>query len=113
MNSQTIDENESLSPAAEAVPALDSLQQQLYAAKMAEETVAFIMGKITAQITENVIAKVQEILGEEDLKSLESLPSDQEREVLLNELLLKKSGQSLTDMREQVTEQLVKEFEAA
>lgn len=92
--------------------ALMQLQQHLLAAKMDEESVAYILGKLTAFILTQATEEVGRLFSQEELQNLEQL-SDEDRQEQLEQLFLEKKGISLSQYREDLAEKLLAEFETA
>lgn len=93
-------------------PALVQLQQHLLAAKIDEESVAYILGKLTAFILTQATDEVGKLFSTEELQQLDQL-TEGEREQQLEQLFLEKKGISLSDYREELAQKLLAEFENA
>ncbi len=93
-------------------PALVQLQQHLLNAKMDEESVAYILGKLTAFILTQATDEVGKLFSTEELQQLDQL-TEGEREQQLEQLFLEKKGISLSEYREELAQKLLAEFENA
>lgn len=93
-------------------PALVQLQQHLLNAKMDEESVAYILGKLTGFIMTQATDEVGRLFSQEELQRLDAL-TEGEREQQLEQLFLEKKGISLLEYREELAQKLLAEFENA
>lgn len=92
--------------------AFDRLKQLLADSGMDEESITFIIGKYTHAATDTVMAEVVKVGGEDALKKL--MEGDQTEGLANLEAKFKEAkGKSIAEFREEVAENMVKEFEAA
>ncbi|MDQ5951086.1 MAG: hypothetical protein QG639_363 [Patescibacteria group bacterium] len=92
--------------------AFDRLKTLLQDAGMDEESLNFIIGKYTHAATDKVMAEIVSVGGEEALKQI--IDGDQQEALSKLEATFKeKKGKSIAEYREEVAEDMVKEFEAA
>lgn len=92
--------------------AFDRLRAQLQDAGMDEESLNFIIGKYTHAATDRVMAEIVNVGGDEALKQI--INGEQQQALAQLEASFKeKKGKSIAEYREEVAEELVKEFEAA
>ncbi len=98
---------------APAFTALARLKDSLVAAQMPGDDVSFILGRLTRLVTDGVIEQISAALDSEQVKELASILDEEQKLAKMAELFQAKTGKSIETVREELTEKLVAEYEAA
>lgn len=77
-----------------------------------DETQGLILGNLSGKVLETATAGVLETVGSDRLKEIEQLDELVAQESALNQAFQEKRGISIAEYREQVADEMVKEFEA-
>lgn len=93
--------------------ALQRIIRYLREKQLDEETIGFLTGRMARVISDATGVVVADALGEEAVKKLQEIPDEVEKQKAIADAYQAKTGKSLDQVREELTEKLVQDFEKA
>lgn len=90
---------------------LKRMYDQLIAAKVDEETAAFLLGRVTLVAQEAMGLKLAATLGAEKYKELQKIADEEARAAAMGAAYLEKTGTSTENLFEEMLEKVVQDFE--
>ncbi len=92
--------------------AIQKFHDQLIAVGVSEQAAAFTSGKMTSSILEEVMQHVEATIGEAELAQLENLEAAEQAKKI-EEIYQQKTGQTVSEYRDQLADKKLAEFETA
>lgn len=94
-------------------PAIDRFLDTLEKAGMDEQSMAFLLGRISREVLNAAIIKAGIEIGAESLQSLGSIQNEEQKAVALYNLYEQKTGKKFNDLANECAEMIVQDFEKA
>ena len=96
----------------QAFLAFERLKTKLSSANMAAETVTSIIDKMKEVVVNTILKDIAENIDDVTTDRLQSIADEKERAKELNTVFKAKTGKTIDELREEIAEDMVKQFEA-
>lgn len=91
--------------------AFNRFNDQLKTAGINDQSRAFLIGRLVKLVFSAVTGEVAKLIGETKINELSQIQDTNKRQEELEKLFAAKKGQSLQEFREEIAENIVKDFE--
>lgn len=93
--------------------AMSRLRERLVQAGLDQETIAVILGRYVSKVSDKVLSEVLETLSDViTTPEVGGLVDDAARQAKIESLFKERTGKTIIERREEVADEMVKEFEA-